>query len=92
MHCSYLDFIRANGKALALMSCISSNFKYDLLNAFSFPAMSNLNNKSEEETVRVVLDLPVSRLRLIESLKCQLGLSSRGQVIIALLEEILPTE
>ncbi len=54
--------------------------------------MSYVAEISNEDTIRVALDLPVGLLRRIESLKGQMGLSSRGQVIVLLLEELLPSE
>ncbi len=54
--------------------------------------MSYVADTSNEGTIRVALDLPVRLLRRIESLKCQLGFSSRGEVVVLLLEELLPSE
>lgn len=45
-----------------------------------------------QETVRVALDLPVSLLQWIEGLKIQMGFSSRSEVIVLLLQELVPSE
>ncbi len=46
----------------------------------------------QEQTVRVAVDIPISLVAQIDLLKSQLGFKKRGDVVICLLQEILPDQ
>lgn len=48
--------------------------------------------KTQEETVQVRVDMPISLIQWIDGIKIQLGLSSRGAVLLMLMRELMPDE